>query len=528
MNLQRRLRDLRLRWAKLPSLRGSVPEAPAVPIRDPWGGDAGRGARLMRGEFTWAGITRKLEAGQWGRGPGGDAMLAQIHGFSWLRDLRVIGDPEARVRTRALILDWFDAAPAIGIATRPDVMGARITAWLAHFDFFAASADDEFRNALMARLIADARVLAAALPAEERDGRALTALKGLVAASVALPEHADYLTRALRFLPQEIARQVLEDGGHVERSPAAHLAALRELIEMRAMLQAAGAAVPGELGQSIDRMAAALRTLCHGGGLLALFNGTRDEPARSVDQVLAQAGRALRMPPRLQQMGFERLAAGRSVLIMDAGAPAAPGSDRNAHAGTLAFEMSVDRDRLIVNCGAAPPGNAALVEAARTTAAHSTLVIADTSSSELKPGGLGRRPQKVVVERQEANGAHWLDASHDGWRRVFGALHRRRIYMSESGEDIRGEDVIDAPTGQPFAIRFHLHPAVIASLQQDGEGVLLRLPSGGWRLRADGAKLALEESIFLAGSEPRRAEQVVLTGDADGPQTIKWALTKVG
>jgi uncharacterized heparinase superfamily protein len=78
-------------------------------------------------------------------------------------------------------------------------------------------------------------------------------------------------------------------------------------------------------------------------------------------------------------------------------------------------------------------------------------------------------------------------------------------------------------------VRFHLHPNVDASLQQDGGAVLLRLPSGsGWRLRADGMRLTLEESIYLGGPEPRRSEQVVLGGFQDGPQTVKWAITKVG
>jgi uncharacterized heparinase superfamily protein len=69
---------------------------------------------------------------------------------------------------------------------------------------------------------------------------------------------------------------------------------------------------------------------------------------------------------------------------------------------------------------------------------------------------------------------------------------------------------------------------VQANLQQDGGTVLLRLRSGSfWRLRADGARLALEETIYLGGAEPRRGEQVVLTGFADGPQQVKWALSKV-
>jgi uncharacterized heparinase superfamily protein len=101
--------------------------------------------------------------------------------------------------------------------------------------------------------------------------------------------------------------------------------------------------------------------------------------------------------------------------------------------------------------------------------------------------------------------------------------------MADSGDDIRGEDAIEAESPQPYTIRFHLHPNVDASLQQDGEAVLLRLPSGsGWRLRADGARMTLEESVYLGGATPRKAEQVVLSGYEDGPQQVKWAITRVG
>ncbi len=231
----------------------------------------------------------------------------------------------------------------------------------------------------------------------------------------------------------------------------------------------------------------------------------------------------------LKDGGFQRLQAGRSVVLVDCGVPPPAGIDRLTHAGTLSMEMSVGRERLIVNCGAFPAGSGQWRDAARATAAHSTLVIADLNSSELKPEGLGRRPTVVEVQRQEANGAHWLEASHDGWKKLFGAVHRRRLYVAESGEDVRGEDVVEAPNPQPFTLRFHLHPDVNASLQQDGEAVLLRLRSGGgWRLRADGARMSLEEGVYLGGHEPRRSEQVVLTGYADGPQQVKWAISKVG
>ncbi len=525
---RRWLRDARRMVARLPSLRmGRVPDAPALPVRDPWPGDPVRGARLLRGELESGGAVCTLKPGEWGAGS--VVLRASAHSFGWLRDLRALGTDAARLLSRALVADWINNQPSDPVTRRPDVMGARITAWLGHYDFFAATADDPFRQKLMGRLVADARGLSAALPAEELDARALTALKGLIAAAVALPEHAGLLTRALRFLPQEIARQILPDGCHAERSPAAQLAALQDLTEIRALLQASQTQPPPALSAAIERMAPALRVMRHGDGGLALFNGSKEESSILIDLVLTQAGRGGRGPSALADGGFQRLQAGRSVLIVDCGAPPPPGVDRYAHAGTLSMELSIGRERLIVNCGAFPAGPLEWRDAARATAAHSTLVIADLSSSELRPDGLGRRPEEVKAQRQEANGAHWLEVEHDGWRKPFGAVHRRRLYLAESGDDIRGEEVIEAAEPLPFTVRFHLHPDVQTSIQQDGESVLLRLRSGGgWRLRADGAKLSLDESIYLGGPDPRRAEQVVLTGHQDGPQQVKWAISKVG
>ncbi len=522
-------RDARRAMSRMPALRmGRIPDAPALSVRDPWPGDPTVGARILKGELAAGGGVRALGSGCWADASGPEALRAAAHGFTWLRDLRALGTDGARSRARALVAEWIATPGRDRIAERADVAGARITAWLGHYDFFVASADDAFRAPFMARLVTDARMLSAAIPAEEMDARALTALKGLIAASVALPTQATFLTRAMRLLPQEIARQVLPDGCHAERSPAAQMAALQDLTEIRALLQAALAQPPAALASAIERMAPALRALRHGDGGLALFNGSREEASALVDLVLTQAGRGGRAPAGLTESGFQRLQAGRSVLIVDSGPPPPHGIDRLAHAGTLSMELSIGRERLIVNCGAAPPSMGPWRDAARATAAHSTLVVDDTNSSELKPVGLGRVPGVVDAQRQEANGAHWLETSHDGYRAVNGAIHHRRLYMAESGEDIRGEDSIEAAQPLPFAVRFHLHPGVVASMQQDGRSVVLRLPGGSvWSLRAKSVAIGLEESIYLGGEEPRATQQVVLTGGGE-EQKAEWAITKVG
>lgn len=516
--------------ARLQQIRplGNVPEAPALSLRDPWPGDPTRGARLVRSELEWGGAVLPITHEIFANAPGCSPMLrAYLHGFTWLRDLRALGTDTARTRARTLVLDFIDTARPDALSYAPHVVGARLAAWLGHYDFFAASADDDFRQALMVQLTQDARALSAALPAEYQDQRALTALKGLTAAAIALPDHAHYLPRAVKFLVPELARQFYPDGCHVERSPAAHLLVLQDLTEIRALLQAGGKTPPTELVTIIEHAASALRALRHGDGGLPLFNGSKEELATLIDLVLAQAGRARGTLAHLKACGLFRIAAGKSLLFMDAAAPAAPGMDRFAHAGTLGFEFSHGKDRLIVNCGGAPVLGGEWSAALRGSAAHSTLIIADTSSSDIKESGLGRRPASVNVMRQDAANTAWIEANHDGWGQVFGAIHHRRLGLADSGDVLQGEDAIEAQTPQPFHIRFHLHPHITANLAQDGTSVLLRTPSGqGFVFRAEELEPRLEASVYFGQSTPRRSEQIVLTGYPDGPQHVRWSLSK--
>src|SRR4051794_18302415 len=340
-----------------------VPDAPARSFRDLWPGDAGRGARLLRGEFEVLGTTRRLEPGGegWEDTAGPVTWRAATHGFAWLRDLRALGTDPARTRARDLAEDWLARGAGQELAQAPEVAAARVSAWLGHWDFLAATAEDGFRKRLLIRLAQDARGVVASLPAEAMHRGALVTLKGAIAAAVALEEEA-WMTRALRFLPGELERQFHPDGGHVERSPAQLLLGLQDLIEIRNLLHGAGINPPPLLATMLERAGQALRLFRHGDGGLAQFNGTREEGAGLVDLVLTQGQARGRAPMLLEETGFQRLQAGRTVVIADAGAPPPQrardvanglprGADRHAHAGSLSFEMSVGRDRLIVNCG---------------------------------------------------------------------------------------------------------------------------------------------------------------------------------
>ncbi len=575
MDMRRLTLDARLSFARLPGFAGSlgvgkVPDAPQQTIRDLWPGDPILGARLMKGELLYRGFVHPLSPGAWSepadlsRGASGSGMLLRAHaqGFTWLRHLRALGTDGARLRARALVAEWLARPGADPLTRAPDVIGARVNAWLTQYDFFAASADDGFKQRLMTRIAIDARTLAALAPFPMHDHRALAAYKGLLACAVAMPEQNHLLTRYMRHIAAEIGRQVLLDGCHVERSPSAHFAALRELAEMRALMQSGHIAPPLALSAALDRMAPALRALRHADGGLALFNGTQEETPALIDLVLAQSGRSRTVQSALPEGGFIRLLVGRTLLFVDAGPPPPPGYDALSHAGTLSFELSVGRERLVTNCGAGVTPD--WQEALRQTAAHSALIIGDRSSSDLssgrghgEPAGISRRPAHVEVEHKQSGGAHWLELSHDGYRPTAGAVHRRRLYLAENGEDVRGEDFVEQqPAGAPgtkklaFVLRFHLHPDVTAKHDGEPGNLALALSSGAqWRMRIEGGAVAIDESVYLGAGPPRLSRQIVVSvapaeveagvepsvepsveptlGSIDGePQVVRWAISR--
>jgi len=514
---------------------------------DSWPGDPAAGQRLMVGELLAAGsvgaVAPEADDPPWRRAGAPLPWRDALNSFAWLRDLRDCGDPAAAALAVRLIDDWSNRQWRWSAdAWRREVLAERIVAWIRHYEWLAAAADPGFSARFVFSLARQRahlrRIVRTGLVGHET----VAALKALIFADLAFLRDGKRFEKSLEQILSRLAkfvkRYVLHDGIVAERAPHLQLAVLRHLIDVRSALASAERRAPAEIVAAIDRMAPLLRFFRHGDGGLALFNGAWEADRTLIDLVLARSGSTESAPHMALISGFQRLAAGTSLVIADAGSPPGRGMDGIAHAGTLSFEMSAAHERLIVNCGTHPGAPGDWRRFMRYTAAHSTAVIDDTNSTEVTDhGALEYRAGNVLVDRADNDGAQWLDMMHDGYRSLYGIIHRRRLWLSADGGDLRGEDTFVGAEGRPvtvpdrrFIVRFHLHPAVKATLAQSGQAVLMRLPSGrGWRMRASGAGVGLAESIYL-GEEGRvrRTEQIVLVGQVpiEGT-TVKWALTRM-
>ena len=502
----------------------------AVP-RDHVLGDRARGDALIGGRLLLGNDEAALADVDFAALGTRSRLAREVQGFAWLRDLAASASRDRGARmAEAIAGRWLIAhGTRVDEAWAPELWGERILYWTAYAPYILSSRDAGYRSALLNTLARGAKHLDANADKAPPGLSRITAWAGSVVASLTLQGANKRLSHSESGLMRALAAAQYEDGGLMSRSPQEQMLLVDRLGLVRAAYFAAKQMLPDALESAAAAALAALHGVTMGDNALSSWQGGNPgDPARLAALV---DGCGLRARPLRQARGwgYQRLSALGTIIVIDAAPPPPPRMAESGCASTLAMEMSDGAQRLVVNCGGPGPVPTALpdevVEALRTTAAHSTLVLDDTNSTAiLSDGSLGRGVADVAIERSEDNDCSRLEASHDGYVKGFGLVHQRRLSLGNDGKEVRGEDRLQ-PRGRrkireaaPYAIRFHLAPGVEATVTADGMGAILR-SSGAppWNFRCRGAMLQVEESLFIDGhGQPVPTLQLVVVGEISG------------
>jgi len=497
---------------------------------------------LLRGRFRFAGeVVDVREGSVFDKHAPTEEWARALHEFSWLPPLALAGGDASRALATNLISQWLKRTARYSEpAWLPDVIARRLIHIFAHGRLVIANSDLLWRSKVFVSLREQSRMLAR-IAREAPDGMPrFEAAAAFALSGACLGDSQRRLEEGLKCFEGEIARQILPDGGHIGRSPEDLVSCYRLIVMVMDALGAGGIEVPHPVRSAHDRIAPAIRFFRHGDGALALFNGGREGDARTIAGLLARDEVRGQPFAFARHSGYQRLAAAKTLIVLDCGAVPPAAFSLEAHAGCLAFEFSSGNQRIVVNCGAAGMAQPKWESALRATAAHSTLVMDDASMAAILSPGLARRllgprllkgPREIETRRQETAQGWSVEASHDGYMEQFGVRHERQITLSPNGLNIAGADRVLPRPGRKdtaFAIRFHIHPDVRVS-QIQGGGILLKLPSGeGWRFRS-GGQVGIEESVYLGADMVRRTEQIVLTGAVrDQPIETAWTFEQIG
>ena len=423
-------------------------------------------------------------------------------------------------------------------------MAERLSSWICNADMLYHQAPRPFQDKLVASVGRQLRYLLWSANGVSRPLDRLMVRTSIVQAVICLDDCDKYRARAIDGLSAELETQILADGSHRSRNPDVLIRLLCTLIPLRRTFETNALELPHALLCAIERMIPMVRLLCHSDGGLALFNGVRSTLKNRVAGILATDTTQGRPLTHGRHSGYHRMVHDKTTVIADMGRPARGSYGADSHAGCLSFELSHGQHRIVVNCGAASADDREWSNVACTTAAHSTATLNDRSSGHIRKWhGFGLLRQRVAgptlceSERRDGPAGAIVEAWHNGYESRYGLTHARRLFLDSGGDDLRGEDSFNpslssgarAQTDNTFCIRFHLHPGVRATRAKDGNNILLSLPNHvGWRFNASGARVTLEDSIYLADSEtPRRSRQIVIHGHVRDTPVVKWAFKKM-
>ena len=471
---------------------------------------------MAHGTFSFAGATvtgKPLDV--FDAVPPNSEWLAALHNLSWLQHFVASGQELHRIVARTLVLKWGEQR---GHFRTPAINFQALLALSCAAHFLVGPSPSSFEKpfyALVERLIRRAFEAHAAAP----DDLLLQAL-ALQYASLAFRGSAALRDHANAKFCAAIDHLILPDGGHVSRNPQKLLEILLALIPLKNAMVAQREAVPHPLSAAIERMFPMLRMLSHGDQGLGNFQGAGAADMDSLKAALdrdASAGRPLLKAP---YSGYCRLSHRSGLLLMDTGAP----GECN---GPLAIEFSDGPHRIFSNCGMPHGATAAWRKAAADIAAHNTVEVASFEArTQIVPDAdVINSPLGSLINatNEISNGAHKI-------------RHHRNIFLSQDGDDLRGEDLVvpfESKTSSigpfDFTIRFHLHPDVKATLTRKRARIVIMLPNRtAWQFMARGGFLTLEDSVFLGGSSgPRKTQQIVIRGSTDAAAPVNWALRRV-
>jgi len=526
-------------------LQARQPERLLIAPQDIRTGDPTIAADIYSGYFVFDGkIVNAHGRSPFSLDPPSPEWARNLLGFSWLRHLRAADSALARANARALVKEFIAllGKPSAHPAWEAGVVARRTLSWLSQSPMLLEGADyDDYRRFI--------RVLARGFWALRR--RAANGLSGemrlraaiaMTAFALCVEGGAPLLKGSVAALNEHLRKQILADGVPIGRNPQTLIDLLFDLLPLRQAFAARGQSPPPELLNAIDRMIPALRMFRHGDGSLGLFNGMGVTAPDRIAIALSYEDARGQPIFNARHSGYQRIEAHDALVLAETGPSPPPLFSGAAHAGCLSFEFSLGFERIIVNCGNPGPQRPDLRAIARSTVAHSTLSLDDSSSclfsaqagvqhwfdDEILSG-----PSYVPVSRHETVEATTIAVSHDGFRRRFGLIHERSLALQSNGAALRGVDKLVACHGTTakapnYAIRFHVHPSVSLRLIWDGAGVALQTPSGiSVIFEAGGLPIDVEPSLFLAAPEgPRASQQIVIYGSAADINEIGWSFTR--
>jgi len=230
-----------------------------------------------------------------------------------------------------------------------------------------------------------------------------------------------FYKKSRRWLQQQLAEQVLPDGGHFERSPAYHAHVLLRLLQCIELLQRSYRFKDEALISLLKEKAAAMLSWLESFALdketMPHFGDSNPEMMPELPviwQLAATCGVTSHMS-NLQESGYRKMQAGGFTLWFNGGSASPAYLPGHAHADPLSIVLYHHQSPVLMGAGVSTYENNARRHWERSTAAHNTPVVNGQNASDT--WSAFRMGRKAQVKMREDKPDCFL-AVHNGYQHL--------------------------------------------------------------------------------------------------------------
>ena len=293
-------------------------------------------------------------------------------------------------------------------------------------------------------------------------------------------------------LEEEVEEQILQDGGHFEKSTMYHAVVLEDILDLLNILgfYKPCSYIEGGLSEKLRIKAAQmvtwLKSMTHPNGEISYFNDANLGSCLNLSALynyaknlgIEEISHNQKDSIDLQYSGFCRMANDNFSALLDVGSIGASYLAGHAHADTLSFEMSLQEHRIIVNGGTSTYENNQQRLFERGTKSHSTVTLEDMDSSEVWGAFRVARRANIVDKACDMHGnPQTVRSSHNGYvNRLPGNPVHQRTWKLDGNELLVSDQVKSSSCNEGVA-RFILHPDIEINILKEGR--LWSLEKGG-------------------------------------------------
>ena len=463
-----------------------------------------------------------------------------LHSFLWLTKL---DRKNSQASTKKIIKSWIDVFfnydPSVW---EMEITAKRIIAWSSNTDITLENSDKMYKEKFFLSLIKQSNFLSKNLNNLFYDPSKIICCAAIILSGMIFKENIANFKLGTTELERIVKNYFDSTGFPKSRNPEEVFITIKYLILIRELHKEAQKPIPDFLNEIISKCGNCYALLSCTNNQFPLFNGATEINYKDYDIFLKNLKYKFNNKDH-EIADLIKIKKKKFEFFIDCGNPPSSTFAKYYQAGCLSFEIVSNKQKVICNSGYGKYLSPSLSSISRSTAAHSTLYINDTSScifqknqsiNKVYGNSLIHKHKIIKKDYTENKDFYSITAAHNGYEKKFGYIHTRSIKISKKEDKIFGHDELKKTKNFSnllnYFIRFHIYPNAKIVKTMAGNSILISLSNGeGWSLLSETNNLEIEKNIFLGNkSKIINNESALMSGKMEKEIiSIKWIIERV-